>query len=129
MAHYIFRLLSICFAIAVITLFPGVASAGQIYIHNSAKGAITCDAAGDSRNTVKQNTQTIAIAQGGTFELNPQDFSTQTIDRLECAGYNVGNLKVRANSPDRYLSFIAQAQHSSVLLYLSKKNSYVPRNL
>lgn len=79
MAHYIFRLLSICLTIAVITLFPGVASAGQIYIHNSAKGAITCDAAGDSRNTVKQNTQTIAIAQGDTLQLNPQDLSTQTI--------------------------------------------------
>lgn len=118
MAHYIFRLLSVCFAIAVITLFPGVASAGQIYIHNSAKGAITCDAAGESRNTVKQNTQTIAIAQGETLELNPQDFSTQTIDRLECAGYNVGNLKVTPNSPDRYLSFTGQAQHTlSVLLY------------
>ena len=118
MAHYIFRLLSICLTIAVITLFPGVARAGEVYIHNSAKGAVTCDAAGDSRNRVKQNTQRIAIAPAETFELNPQDFSTQKIDRLECAGYNVGNLNATLNSPDRYLSFIAQAQPTlSVLLY------------
>lgn len=118
MAHYIFRLLSIFLTIAVLTLFPGVASAGQIFIHNSADRAITCYAAGDSRNTVNENTQNLALPQGETVELNPQDFSTQTIDRVECAGYSVGNLKVTANSPDRYLSFTGQAQQTlAVLLY------------
>jgi len=37
---------------------------------------------------------------------------------VECAGYNVENLNVTPNSPDRYLSFTGQAQHTlSVLLY------------
>ncbi|MBD1828610.1 hypothetical protein H6F71_14520 [Microcoleus sp. FACHB-61] len=79
---------------------------------------MTCYAAGDSRNTVKQNTQRILLPQGETLALNPQDFSTQTIARVECAGYKVDNLKVTPNSPDRYLSFTGQAEDTiSVLLY------------
>lgn len=118
MTNSIFRLLSIFLTIAVITLFPGVANAGQISLHNSTNQPMTCYAAGDSRNTVKQNTQRILLPQGETLALNPEDFSTQTIDRVECAGYNVDNLKVTPNSPDRYLSFTGQAQDTlSVLLY------------
>lgn len=44
---------------------------------------------------------------------------------MECAGYNVGNLKGTPNSPDRYLSFTGQAQQTlSVLLY-----PYLPTTL
>ncbi|MEG5040673.1 MULTISPECIES: hypothetical protein [unclassified Microcoleus] len=119
MTNSIFRLLSIFLTIAVITLFPGVANAaGQISLHNSTSQPITCYAAGELRHTVNQNTQTIALSQGETLALNPQDFSTQKIDRVECAGYNADNLNVTANSRDRYLSFTDQVQQTlSVLLY------------
>jgi ABC-type glycerol-3-phosphate transport system substrate-binding protein len=115
-------LLSIVLSIAAIALFPKVASAGEIYIHNAGDRTIICNAAGNFRDTIKKNadgnTQEIALSQGATFELNPQAFPAQTIDRVECAGYNVGNLNVTPNSPDRYLSFTGQAQQTlSVLLY------------
>ncbi|MEG4351552.1 hypothetical protein QUA74_17595 [Microcoleus sp. LAD1_D3] len=125
MTNSIFRLLSIFLTIATITLFPGVANAGQISLHNSTNQPITCYAAGEIRNTVKQNTQTIALSQGETLALNPEDFSTQKIARVECAGYNVDNLNITVNSPDRYLSFTGQAQQTlSVLLY-----PYLPTTL
>ncbi|MEG5064220.1 hypothetical protein QUB33_11410 [Microcoleus sp. B3-A4] len=118
MTNTIFRLLSIFLTIAVITLFPGVANAGQISVHNSTNQPITCDASGGIRNTVKQNMQRLLLSPGQTLALNPQDFSTQTIARVECTGYNVDNLNVTPNSPDRYLSFTGQAQQTlSVLLY------------
>ena len=118
MTNSLFRLLSILLTIAVITLFPGVANAGQISVHTSTNQLITCDASGGIRKTVKQNMQRILLSSDQTLALNPQDFSTQTIARVECTGYNVDNLNVTPNSPDRYLSFTDQAQQTlSVLLY------------
>ncbi|EGK85898.1 hypothetical protein [Microcoleus vaginatus] len=78
MTNSLFRLLSILLTIAVITLFPGVANAGQISVHNSTNQSITCDASGGIRNTVKQNMQRILLSSGQTLALNPQDCSTQT---------------------------------------------------
>ncbi len=91
------------------TLFPRVAHAGQVLIHNPTNNPIACQEDGSGA---------IAVAPGETVSLDPNDLPAKSIDWVECEQYRVDNLKVNPDSPDRYLSFNGQAQQTlSVLLY------------
>jgi hypothetical protein len=86
MTRYILRLLSILLGIAALTLFSQVVSAGQIYIHNVAKGAITCDLAGNLSNQFKHNTQAIANQKA--------NFPNSISNSKKIAMYHVKNSQV-----------------------------------
>lgn len=91
------------------TIFPGVAHAGQVLIHNPTNNPIACQGDGSGA---------IVVAPGTTVSLDPNDLPAKSINWVECERYRVGNLSLTPDTPDRYLSFNGQAQQTlSVLLY------------